>query len=198
MDRSSEDLRNLPLEELLESLRRSTPAEASAYAQELIRRFEPLLRHAWQRGALHIDYEDFVQDAFVKLFRGLPSLRNPRAFPGYFRRVALGVSASHFRHRPPESSGLDTLPDEVARFDEALQTELFVRSCLDELPSREREVAILAFLEDLSAEEISRRTGISASAVRATKSRASRHLRALLLRGAEALEKDLDDEGEAF
>jgi RNA polymerase sigma-70 factor (ECF subfamily) len=179
-----------PLERLVKGLRQTSTADASSYAAELIRRFEPLLRRAWHQGAFHVDYQDFVQDVFLRLFQSLPTLRHPRAFPGFFRRVALSVAVSHARKAARQESNTAELVQQVDRFDERLLSHIFVRSYLEELPPREREVASLFFLQDLSAGDIARLLALTPSAVRATKSRAANHLRQILRREAGILEKE--------
>jgi len=191
---SPEALAALPVERLVAGLRQADAAAASPYAAEIIRRFEPLLRRAWSQWGSPQDYRDFVQEVFLHLFGGLPCLRDTRAFPGYLRRVVQSVAVSRLRSRRRADSENDPLPDPdtlVDRFDERLMAAVFVRSYLEELPPREREVARLTYLEESSAEDIAVRLALSASAVRATKSRATRRLREILLREAEALERSL-------
>jgi len=190
----STDLRGpasaLPVERLVAGLLASAPEEASFYAEEIIRRFEPALRQAWRRGAFHMDYKEFVQDVFVRLFGSLRSLRNPKAFPGFLYQVAHSVAASQAR-RPVAMESLEELPELADRFDERLLAGIFVRSYLEELPPREKEVARMAFLEEKTSEEIARELGLTPGAVRATKTRAARHLRSILLQEAESLELEM-------
>jgi RNA polymerase sigma-70 factor, ECF subfamily len=184
----------LPVERLVAGLLRAGPKEASAYAEEIIRRFEPALRNAWRQGAFHLDYEDFVQDVFVRLFGNLRSLRNPKAFPGFLYQVAHSVAASHARRSAAlKAEPLDRLDKLEDRFDERLLAGIFVRSYLEELPPREQEITKMAFLEERSAEDIARELDLTPSAVRATKSRAARRLRQILLLEAEALEREIKE-----
>jgi RNA polymerase sigma factor (sigma-70 family) len=193
---SPEVLKDLPVERLVDGLRQADAAASSPYAAEIIRRFEPLLRRAWRQWGSPTDYRDFVQEVFLRLFSGLPGLRDARAFPGYLRKVILSVAASHLRHRGRSADRkTDPLPEPdalVDRFDERLLAAIFVRSYLEELPPREREVARLTYIEERSAEDVAAELELSAGAVRSTKSRATRRLREILLREAEDLERSLD------
>jgi RNA polymerase sigma factor (sigma-70 family) len=181
----------LPVEQLVARLLAAGPEEASLYAEEIIRRFAPALRHAWRQGAFHVEYQDFVQDVFVRLFGRLRSLRNPKAFPGFLYQIARSQAASHGR-RPADSAteALADLQEPADRFDEHLLAGIFVRSYLEELSPREREVAKMSFLEEESSEDIAKILGLTPSAVRATKARAVSRLRKILLQEARALERE--------
>lgn len=182
----------LPVEQLVAGLLAAPPEEASLYAAEIIRRFEPALRHAWRKGAFQVDFQDFVQDVFVRLFGGLRSLRNPKAFPGFLYQVAHSVAADHARRSGrAEMEPLDPLHDVGDRFDERLLAGIFVRSYLGELPPREREVARMSFLEERSAEDIAQALDLTPGAVRATKARAARRLREILMREADDLKREV-------
>lgn len=193
---SESELAALPVAELAAELAAAPPGGGSVYAEEIIRRFEPLLRHAWRRGGFAVEYGDFVQQVFTELFAGLPKLRQPGAFPGYLRRVALSVAARFARRssREPTSSG------EPAPTLEALGADLFaraaIRSVLERLPARERQVVEGLFLEGRSPAELASRLGLDAGSVRMTKSRAIKRLRDIFESEAATLE-DLSSGGDA-
>ena len=183
---------HLPVEQLVSGLLKARPEEAYLYAAEIIRRFQPALRQAWRQGAFQLEFQDFVQDVFVRLFGSLRSLRNPKAFPGFLYQVAHSVAADHARRGwRAEVEPLDPLREIGDRFDERLLAGIFVRSYLEELPPREREVARMSFLEERSAEDIAQALELTPGAVRATKARAARRLRGILLREAEDLEREV-------
>jgi len=182
------DLKLLTTEELIVQLRATRIEQASPYCEELILRFEPLLRRAWHE--VGGEYEDFVQDVFLRLFAGLPQLRNPKAFPGYFRSVALSVASRWWRR---ERLAIKRSEEDIDRLllhtDESLITGIFVRSYLEHLPIRERQIIELIFLEEWSMNDIAEFLDLEPGAVRATKSRALKKLRAFLLKDARALEE---------
>lgn len=179
----------------------SDARDASPYVEEIIRRFEPLLRAAWRRvsQAPEYDYQDFVHDVFVKLFQGLPHLENAKAFPGYFRKVALSVVADHYRRRlrtaepyPEAFEGAverEALESLVERVDDTLQTAVLVRSYLEHLPPKEREVLYLEFFRETPTKEIGKILKLTPGAVRMLKSRALSRLRKVLADEAESLTK---------
>lgn len=128
-----------------------------------------------------------MQEVFLRLFEGLPSLHELRAFPGYFRRVALNVAAGLARRaaagRRAPARELSSLADDVF-------LRVAIRSSLEHLPPREREVIEGLYFDELPVTELARRLEVEPGAVRMTKSRALRRLREVLRSGAEALERN--------
>lgn len=184
------DLRLLTVEQLVKGLRDGPPQEVSDYFEELASRFEPLLRRSWRHGAFSSEYAEYVQDVFLILFRRLPELRSPKAFPGYFRKVALSVAVAHARKSKvllPQAN--EDIEDAVDRMDEALFTAIFVRSYLEHLPSSEKVVLTLKYIEGLRVNEIAREMKQTPQAVRSIKARGLRRLRDILLSEAQILEK---------
>lgn len=181
-------LRSLTAEELIRRLRSASPVDATPYCQELIRRFEPLLRRTWRRIAFRIEYEDFVQDVFLRLFRTLARLENPKAFPGYFRRVILSVAIDHARRLRSTVPETQTIAEAASTVDTEIYDAILVRSYLEHLPPQEQAVIKLGYLEGLDTSEVAKRLGITPGGVRGTKARAFKRLRAILLEEAERLE----------
>ena len=164
------------------------PGESSLCFEELARRFEPLLHRAWRRALPGIEYEDYAQDVFLNLFRSIDRLRNPKAFPGYFRRIALTVASNHVRKfLSQESADLRRVEQVVDDLDASLFNGIFIRSYLEHLPGKERQVLNLTYLEDCSVTEIGQMMALSASAVRSLKMRAIMRLREKLRRDANVL-----------
>jgi RNA polymerase sigma-70 factor (ECF subfamily) len=178
----SADSSSLPLSRLLENLRDGTAgSKSSEAAQEILRRFHPLLRKYWRWQNVG-EYEDFLQEVMVRLFSALPHLRDPDAFPGLLRRIVLATSVDLLRQKSMRTVDIaDINPNHFSvEFDESISTPLLIRSYLELLPPREREVLFLSYFADLSPKEVAQRLGLSAGAVRMTKSRALLRLRRLL------------------
>jgi RNA polymerase sigma factor (sigma-70 family) len=188
-----EAMAELPLATLLSALGASDRVQASAAAAEIIRRFEPLMRRTWYRLAgPAADYEDYRQEAVLKLFRALPQLREADAFPGFFRSVIVSVAYDQLKRLRPE--GVTTLSlDEIDLPSQGdtpfadIDTGIIVNSLLQELHGREREVLYLDAVLGMTPNEIARRLGLSAGAVRMTKSRAIKRLTELLRQKHDAL-----------
>jgi len=174
-------LTGAPLGSLVELIRLSAEPAASHAAQEVSRRFLPLLRKFWHANNCG-EYDDFSQEVLTRLFAALPHLRVVEAFPGLFRQIVVTSAADFWRRqRPPgpevSQEELESLPDPSADFSEELVTKLLVRSYLELLPSREREVVELLYFADLDPAEVAQMLGIAPGAVRTTKVRAIGRLR---------------------
>jgi RNA polymerase sigma factor (sigma-70 family) len=175
------EIQALSVVELLGGLKSSTSEEASIYSLEIIRRFEPLLRQSWTRLRDLVDYEDFVQDVFVQLFRHLANIQTPDAFPGYFQKVASSVVADHLRKKQfslqLSESSIDSLTVDVY---EDLLTGLVTQSYLDRLTPQERDILTLDIFCGYSQVEIAGFLMLKPAAVRASKHRALKKLRKMI------------------
>ena len=189
-------VRSLPVGELISHLRSaSDKPEASIYCEELIRRFRPLIHRAWRRSGLDVEFADFLQDVLLRLFKSLPSLNEPKAFPGYFRLIVLSVAAEQARKQlkgPAVSSidDADTLKRLVINIDDEILTGLFVRTYLELLNLKERAVLTLEFLEGYPTDRIANELGASPGTVRVIRGRALKKLRRLMLEDTRSLEKN--------
>lgn len=187
---SSMILNELPLDELLKLLSVASKKDSSKYCEELIRRFEPLIRKGWRSAGYPDEYRDFLHEVLLRLFSTLNKLREPKAFPGYFRRIVLSVVTDHFRRKQDMNSiSVDSaqLEELVDAFDQDMSIPIIIRSCLELLPPREQEIVALEFIVGLTPSEIAERTGLSPGAVRMTKSRAIKRLRGILAYDLEAM-----------
>jgi RNA polymerase sigma factor (sigma-70 family) len=181
-------LESLTIEQLVNGLRDTPQSQSSDYCRELIRRFEPLLRRYWRRVSRWTDYDDFLQETILRLFRGLPHLSNPKAFPGYFKRVAVGVATDFWRKQSPFEQASDRFFEQIeSRMDDDILAGIFVRSYFEELPPREREILTLELVHGHTSDEIAIQTGLTPGAVRMSKSRGLRRLRSLMLRDSRVL-----------
>lgn len=119
--------------------------------------------------------EDVVQDTFLRLYRGLPELRDPGKVVPYLRASVVNGCRSVLRarrraalrrvqHEPPvwsaESAALDGEDRRV------------VLAAVARLPRRSREVLALRYYLDLPDHEIAAVLGVSRSTVTSTASRA--------------------------
>lgn len=163
------------MEELARSLARARAGDEAAY-RELYRRYRPaVVRLLGAFGALDADdVEDVVQESFVRAFKALPGLENPRAFEPWLltiaRNRALTSTARKESARQVRAQlGAEATPT-CELVPEALQRELeagVVRRLIDELPQGpERETAQLFYVEGgWTARQIADREGVGKSAV---------------------------------
>jgi RNA polymerase sigma-70 factor (sigma-E family) len=119
--------------------------------------------------------EDVVQDAFERLHRSWPALRQPESSLAYVRSSVLNGCRSVHRRAAVARKHAPRLaePDHAAGQDETLGTagrgEMV--AALRHLPRRQREVLVLRFYQDLDVDEIASTLRISPGAVRSTTSR---------------------------
>jgi RNA polymerase sigma-70 factor (sigma-E family) len=131
--------------------------------------------------------EDLVQEAFLRAFDRLGTLRERDAFPGYLRTTILNAARGHFRRQRSERLTLRR----VGRLDRGLpapppdvgERERLWRA-LQRLPYRQRAALVLRYYEDLPELDAARALGTSVAAIKA-----------LVSRGTSALRSGLEEEG---
>jgi len=123
--------------------------------------------------------EEIVQDAFVAMHKRWNRLRDPDSAVGYLRRSVVNGARSRHRHHSVadkhlsrEAGSTAPAPDPTMAADD----RALVLAALDDLPTRQREVLVLRYYNDLPEADIAVALGISNGAV---KSHASRGLKAL-------------------
>ncbi len=130
------------------------------------------------------DAEDVTQEAFVKLWRNPPELRNKSALKGWLARVARNLAIDRLRRaRNTSDSDLELLVDPSTAPDGHLrhgQAANEVSAALLQLPERQRTALQLTYFEALGNQETASVMDISVEAVESLLSRARKSLRTLL------------------
>lgn len=104
--------------------------------------------------------EDVAQEAFVEAFLNLPKLREPAAFPGWFRRIVFKQGDRLTRGKHVMTMPLESLPDvPLAGLDPALviegrEMDEAVHQAVEGLPEHERMVVILFYGTGYALKEI--------------------------------------------
>jgi RNA polymerase sigma-70 factor (sigma-E family) len=142
-----------------------------------------LLRSAYLLTGDHGHAEDLVQTALLRTAR---HWSRARAAPeAYVRQVLVNLSRDRIRRlfrrpreapMPPDPDGLRTVD---AGYEQVAERRVVVRA-LARLPTRQRQVIVLRFVEDLSIEQTAELLGCSAGTVKSYTSRALARLRQLL------------------
>ncbi|MFZ5354504.1 MAG: sigma-70 family RNA polymerase sigma factor [Bacillota bacterium] len=147
------------------------------------------------------DLKDIAQEAFIKLYRDLPSLRDAGRFNSWFKRIVTNTAYDWFRKhkRKVELVYIENL----AQFDETWggsvninedDSELsrYVISALESLSSNNRIVFTLFYEQGKRCSEIAKMLNLSENAVKNRLLRAREHLREELscLRSLNLIEKD--------
>ena len=126
--------------------------------------------------------EDAVAEAFVKVYRQMRrgGVEQPRA---YLRRAVVNEINSRFRRlaierreavrRSGDARGLRGAAEDIADTDQ-------IFAALRHLPTRQRQVVVLRFYEDLLEKDIAEVMGISVGTVKSTLHRGLERLRELV------------------
>ena len=154
--------------------------------EELIDLFDKRLLHFVRRMIPdpNLAY-DIVQESWVCVYRTLPRLREPHAFPSWLFQIARGKIALHYRsyglrHEVAlDAEVLDAIDDE-----ERLSAEQAadVHRALSKLSLAHREILLLRFMEDFSMEEIASTLDIAVGSAKSRLHFAKRALREILER----------------
>jgi RNA polymerase sigma factor (sigma-70 family) len=104
--------------------------------------------------------EDAAQEAFLAAWLELPALRDPAAFPGWFRRILFSRCTRIRRERTNETLPLSdalAIPSQMEdphRMQERRELDEAFRGAIESLPSHERIVAMLFHVSDYSYNDI--------------------------------------------
>src|SRR5262245_17526759 len=159
--------------------------DADAFA-DLVGRYQARLHYFLRRtlGSKRAErVDDLLQDVWLDVYRSLPRLADPAAFPAWVYRIARNRAYGELR-REQRTVTIDTRvdceapdePDEVFSADEAR----VVHECLDELTQEQREVLVLRFLEEMNYESIADVVGCGVGTVRSRLHYAKKALRAAI------------------
>jgi len=123
-----------------------------AYAA-LVQRFQGMAYTMASRyvGNQHLA-QDVVQDAIIEAFVHLPQLKEPSAFPGWFRQIVFRQCTRLLKQTTLPSSSLEAASPELVM---QTEREASVRSALASLPQHEQLVAALFYGRGYSYNEVS-------------------------------------------
>ena len=137
-------------------------ANESGAAGRMWDRYASLVRRILRRMLGPVDVEDAVQDAFLRLFRDLASLRDPCALRSFLIGITLHVAKSELRRRRARrwlllSDGDVAGPAEPAtdEWHEPRAAVLRLYRMLERISDERRTVFVLRFVEGLELAELS-------------------------------------------
>lgn len=128
------------------------------------------------------EVDDVLQDVFVRIQRGLASLRDEERFTSWLFQVARSSVAEHVRGkaRHPIADADIELPSEIVDEDDR-EASRSLSACVSlfvaRLPSPYREAVTLVELEGLTAREAAEMVGISVSGMKSRVQRGRARLR---------------------
>jgi len=114
--------------------------------------------------------DDVLQDIWIRLQRGAVNVRDRERFTGWMYRVARSAIADHRADRRKHAPApAETAEAPVVEADDdalVLACARSVRSIVEQLPEKYRDVLVLTELEQLSYADVGARLGISLAAVK--------------------------------
>jgi RNA polymerase sigma-70 factor (ECF subfamily) len=139
----------------------------------IVRRWQgKLVGLAWRFCRDRATAEDMAQEAFLKVFRSLPSFRGDAAFSTWLTAVALNTYRSRLRADGPPLLGLDrarafaSLPTALRGLEESERAEA-VRRAVVTLPARYREAMLVYYFQEQDLAEAARILGIAEGTLKA-------------------------------
>ena len=161
----------------------------SAAFRQLVEHWERPLLYYIRRllGTTGVEW-DVLQEVWLRVFRGIASLREPRSLPVWLYRIARRAAMRHLREQyadPAIDSSAPDLDAIEADIDQRLcftaqDAEQFHRA-LGRLPLAFREVLTLHFLEEMPVAQVAEVIGIPPGTVKSRLYHAKRALRDLLI-----------------
>ena len=142
------------------------------------------------------DAQDVLQEAFIKIYRGLSSFNMDSSFDTWVYRIVVNAANDALRKRKKtaalqliytddeDRNPAEEVPDDAPTPEEALESkehENYITECLNKLDEEHRQVLILRDIQGFSYEEISDLTGCSLGTVKSRISRARKKFRDIYL-----------------
>ncbi|GHO89396.1 RNA polymerase sigma factor [Dictyobacter formicarum] len=104
--------------------------------------------------------QDAVQEAFIEAYLHLPQLKEPAAFPGWFRKIVFYQCHRFLRKPSFESLPLETMAshdsgaDSLQCLAERREVQEMVQQAIATLPSKQRQIVTLFYLSGYTQQEI--------------------------------------------
>ncbi len=182
----------LPATSLAATVRAARAGDVTAFG-ELVQRFQDMAYGAaYAYLGDHHRAQDAAQEAFLEAFEGLQQLREPAAFPGWFRQIVLRRCSRHVRDARRDRAATVSLTDlaagvlqapnaDPARLAEQREGESAVRAAIAALPEHERLATALYYVADYSQAEIADFLGVPVTTVKKRLFAARRRLKERML-----------------
>jgi RNA polymerase sigma-70 factor, ECF subfamily len=130
------------------------------------------------------DASDLTQEAFIRVYRAWRSFKPGTSFLSWIYRIVTNLHRDELRRRKGRYHEEISPPPAVHPIEEYLEGYLSepLSKALAELPPEQREIVLLADVEECSYQEIGRIVGCSVGTVRSRLHRARGQLRKLVTR----------------
>ena len=144
----------------------------------------------WRKvGDFHIA-EELTQDAFLKAYQKLATLKNPNQFAGWLYVIADRLCIAWHRKQKPQMESLENTSgeeieessyrhyeDEQRKEASAEYRRGYIKNLLEKLPESERTVVTLHYLGEMTCKAISEFLGVSPNTVKSRLQRARNRLK---------------------
>lgn len=168
--------------------------------KELVKRYQKnVFALLYQLAPEWRDLNDLSQEVFIRVYRGIHNLRNPKIFKSWLNQIVLNLFYDELRKRPrrvktvsmdqtyEDDSGenefirevkdLKQKPDEMISSNE---TKIAIKKAMAQLPEQFRTAIVLRELQGLQYEEIAELLGCALGTVKSRIWRARERLQVLL------------------
>jgi RNA polymerase sigma factor (sigma-70 family) len=150
----------------------ASPAQRHAAFGELVVRFQDMAYgYAYAiLGDAHLA-QDAAQEAFIAAYQNLDQLREPKAFPGWLRRIVFTRCTHLTRGKRLPDQSLDAVqlsssqPTPLAAL-EAQEMQEQIRAAIRALSEPQRVATVLYYIDGYSQSEVAEFLGISVDAVK--------------------------------
>jgi len=143
----------------------------------------PLLYYAASLAGNEDAALDVLQEAWIRVFRGIHKLKDPAKLRSWLYSVVHGIAVDRIRRNRAreraESAALEDF-EEVEEPEFAAGDAEAIHAALEQIEVRHREVLVLHFLEDLSIAEIAEVVGCSEGTVKSRLHYAKRAMKEIL------------------
>ncbi len=173
-----------------ELIQRTLDGDQTAFT-ELVEKYQKGIHAlAWRKiGDFHIAQE-ITQDAFLRAYQRLRTLKDHSLFPGWIYVIASHLCTEWHRKKKVPTQSLETT--DVAEIDQVSHSRYMaekrdteaaearrevVQKLLKKLPESERTVMALHYLGEMTCEAISKMLGVSSNTIKSRLSRARNRLR---------------------
>lgn len=168
--------------------------------QELVRRYQKnVFALLYQLAPEWKDLNDLSQEVFIRVFRGIHNLRNPKIFKSWLNQIVLNLFYDELRKRPrrlktisidqsfedenSESEFIREVKDPGLKPDEIIinnETKEAIKKAMAQLPEQFRTAIVLRELQGLQYEEIAELLGCALGTVKSRIWRARERLQEIL------------------
>ena len=154
--------------------------EREAFDALISRWHEPIWRYLRRLSISDDAAADLSQDTWVRVLRGIATLRDPSSLRPWMFGIARRVAMDRLRRQYVWVDDPDTTIEDIAApdMDASIESELAeLESRLEQLPLREREALALFYLRELTIDEIAGLLSVPAGTVKSRLFRARQMLR---------------------